>query len=168
METNTLITSMWQDAFGDTVQAEITPIEQGQYIGLLLTGAFQAAGARGFGVSDPDQIRFGLVSSSATPIGQLALNVSRLSDPVIDEAFNTIKSNPEPEARKAAAETINKQFGEQAYFFWLTWVLWGIISQPYVNGVQANQLPDGQEGIGLAFAGLHNINQIWCDDGTCG
>ena len=47
-------------------------------------------------------------------------------------------------------------------------MLWGIISQPYVNGVQANELPDGQEGIGLAFAGLHNINQIWCDDGNCG
>jgi peptide/nickel transport system substrate-binding protein len=168
VETNTLVTSMWQDAFGDQVQAEITPIEQGQYIGLLLTGAFQSAGARGFGVSDPDQDRVGLSSAAATPIGQLALNVSRLSDPVIDEAFDTIKSNPDPAAREAAAEAINQQFGSQAYFFWLTWVLWGIISQPYVNGVQANQLPDGQEGIGLAFAGLHNINQIWCDDGNCG
>jgi peptide/nickel transport system substrate-binding protein len=168
VESNTLITSMWQDAFGDQVQAEITPIEQGQYIGLLLTGAFQAAGARGFGVSDPDQDRFGLVSSSAMPVGQLALNVARLNDPVIDEAFNTIKSNPDPAARKAAAEAVNRQFGSQAYFFWLSWVLWGIISQPYVHGVQANQLPDGQEGIGLAFAGLHNINQMWCDDGNCG
>ena len=167
VESNTLITSMWQDAFGDKVQAKITPIEQGQYIGLLLTGAFNSSGARGFGVADPDQIRWALVSSSVAPIGQLALNVGRLIDPVIDEAFNTIKSNPDPAARKAAAETVNKQFGSQAYFFWLTWVLWGIISQPYVNGVQANVLPDGSEGIGLAFLGLHNINQIWCDDGNC-
>jgi hypothetical protein len=26
-------------------------------------------------------------------------------------------------------------------------------------------LPDGAEGIGLAFAGRHQVNQIWCDDG---
>ena len=168
VESNTLITSMWSDAFGDKVQATITPIEQGQYIGLLLTGAFNSSGARGFGVADPDQFRWSLVSSSVAPIGQLALNVGRLVDPVIDDAFNTIKSNPDPAARKAAAETINRQFGSQAYFFWLTWVLWGIISQPYVHGVQANVLPDGGEGIGLAFLGLHNMNQMWCDNGDCG
>ena len=39
------------------------------------------------------------------------------------------------------------------YNLWLAWVLWGIISQPYVHGVQANKLPDGGEGIGLAFLG---------------
>jgi peptide/nickel transport system substrate-binding protein len=167
IETNELVTSMWQDAFGDQVRASITPIEQGQYIGFLLTGAFDAAGARGFGVSDPDQDRIGWHSTSATPVGQLALNVSRLNDPAIDEALDVIRSNPDEEARRTAAETINRRFGEQAYSFWLTWVLWGIISQPYVNGVQANTLPDGSEGIGLAFAGLHNINQMWCDDGNC-
>jgi peptide/nickel transport system substrate-binding protein len=168
VESNSLIASMWKDAFGDKVQAKITPIEQGQYIGLLLTGAFMASGARGYGVADPDQIRWSLVSSSAAPIGSLALNVGRLTDPVIDDAFNTIKTSADPAARKAAAETINKQFGSQVYAFWLWTVLWGIISQPYVHGVQANKLPDGSEGIGLAFTGLHNINQMWCDNGKCG
>jgi peptide/nickel transport system substrate-binding protein len=167
VESNSLISSMWQEAFGDKVKANITPIEQGQYIGLLLTGAFQAAGARGFGVADPDQFRWSLVSSSALPVGGLALNVGRLKDPVIDDAFNTIKSSSDPAARKEAAQTINKQFGSQVYAFWLTWVLWGIISQPYVHGVQANLLPDGKQGIGLAFLGLHNINQMWCDNGKC-
>jgi peptide/nickel transport system substrate-binding protein len=167
IETNELVISMWQEAFGDQVRASITTVEQGQYIGLLLTGAYDAAGARGFGVSDPDQDRIGWHSTSATPVGQLALNVSRLNDPTIDTALDVIRSNPDPAARKEAAETINRQFGSQAYSLWLTWVLWGIISQPYVNGVQANVLPDGSEGIGLAFAGLHNINQMWCDDGAC-
>ena len=52
VETNTLIISMWTDAFGDKVQAKITPIEQGQYIGLALTGTFQA-----FGVAQPQRHR---------------------------------------------------------------------------------------------------------------
>jgi hypothetical protein len=50
---------------------------------------------------------------------------------------------------------------------WLTWVLWGIISGPYVHGVQANKLPDGGDGIGLAFLAVHNFNQLWCDNGKC-
>ena len=45
--------------------------------------------------------------------------------------------------------------------------LWGIIEQPYVNGTESNQLPDGTKGIGLAFAGRHQVNQMWCDDGNC-
>jgi hypothetical protein len=85
----------------------------------------------------------------------------------MDAQLDIIKSNPDPAARKAAAETVNRQFGENVYSFWLSWVLWGIISQPYVHGVQANVLPDGSEGLGLASAGLHNINQMWCDGGSC-
>lgn len=45
--------------------------------------------------------------------------------------------------------------------------LWGAASQPYVNGVERIVLPDGTEGVGLAFAGHHQVNQIWCDEGAC-
>jgi peptide/nickel transport system substrate-binding protein len=167
VETNQLVASMWQEAFGDKVKADITPIEQGQYIGLALTGAFQAIGARQYSGSDPDQQRLWWQSPSAAPIGGLALNAGRVTDPKIDAALNIIKSNPDPAARKAAAEDVNREFGAQVYQLWLNWVLWGIISQPYVHGVQANKLPDGSQGIGLAYAGLHNINQMWCDNGKC-
>ena len=77
----------------------------------------------------------------------------------------SIKSNPDPAARKAAAEAINKRFGEQVYNWWWSWTLWGVATQPYVNGVERNILPDGTKGIGLAFAGRHQLNEIWCDDG---
>jgi peptide/nickel transport system substrate-binding protein len=167
VETNTLVISMWTDAFGNKVQAKITPIEQGQYIGLALNGTFQAFGWRNHNGSDPDQQRLWWDSASAAPIGSLALNFGRFKDPTIDAALNTIKSNPDPAARKAAAEQVNQQFGSQVYNIWISWVLWGIISQPYVHGVQANKLPDGSQGIGLAYAGLHNINQMWCDNGKC-
>jgi peptide/nickel transport system substrate-binding protein len=167
VESNTLITSMWSDAFGDKVDAKIVPIEQGQYIGLALTGDFQAFGWRNHGGLDPDQQRLWWQSASSTPLGQQALNFGRFVDPVIDEALTTIKSNPDEAARKEAAETVNKRFGEQVYNLWLNWTVWGIISQPYVNGVEANVLPDGTKGVGLAFAGRHQLNEMWCDEGKC-
>jgi peptide/nickel transport system substrate-binding protein len=167
VESNTLIQSMWTDAFGDQVQVTIAPIEQGQYIGLALVGDFNAQGWRSHFGADPDAQRKWWQSAGASPIGELALNFGRFKDPVIDEAFNTIQTDPDPEARKAAAEAINREFGEQVWNWWLTWVIWAIVQQPYVNGVQQNQLPDGSEGIGLAFLGVHNMNQMWCDEGSC-
>ena len=146
---------------------KITPNEQGQYIGLALTGTFQAFGWRNHGGLDPDQQRLWWASTSAVPIGSLALNFGRFQDPEMDAQLDIIKSNPDPAARKAAAEEVNRIFGANVYNWWQAWALWGIISQPYVHGVQANVLPDGTKGIGLAFAGRNKLNQIWCDDGKC-
>ena len=56
----------------------------------------------------------------------------------MDAALETIKTNPDPAARKAAAEDVNRIFGEQVYNWWSTWTLWGIIEQPYVNGVESD------------------------------
>ena len=68
---------------------------------------------------------------------------------------------------RAAAETINRQFGENVYNIWLNHSQWGIVSQPYVNGVEAAVFPDGTPIVGLAGAGAHQTNHMWCDEGKC-
>ncbi len=50
---------------------------------------------------------------------------------------------------------------------WLNSTLWAAIAQPYVNGVEGAVLPDGTPATGLIGAGRHNINQLWCDEGSC-
>jgi peptide/nickel transport system substrate-binding protein len=167
VETNTLVISMWQEVFGDTVQATITPIEQGQYIGLALVGTFNALGWRSHSGTDPDQQRLWWQSASVSPVGQLALNFGRFRDADMDAALNTIKTNPDPAARKAAAEEVNRIFGEQVYNWWSTWTLWGILEQPYVNGIEGAVTTDGELASGLVGAGRHNMNQLWCDEGVC-
>jgi peptide/nickel transport system substrate-binding protein len=167
VETTALVQSMWQEAFGDQVNVTITPIEQGQYIGLALTGAYNVQQWRSHSGFDPDQQRNWWQKASVQPIGAVSVNFNRFQDDVIDGAIQVIKSDPDPAVRKEAAETINKRFGEQVYNWWWSWTLWGVITGPYVNGVESNVLPDGTEGVGLAFAGRHQLNQIWCDDGAC-
>ena len=167
VESNELIAAMWADAFSDTVDVTITPLEQGQFIGLLLTGKFHAVDVRNHNGSDPDEQRYWWSSGTTRPIGELALNFGRVRDPAIDAALDTIRSDPNPDDRRAAAEAINRRFGAQVWNLWLTWSLWAIIQQPYVNGVPDNLLPDGTDGIGLAYLGLHNINQMWCTNGIC-
>ena len=167
VETGTLVQSMWKDAFGDEVESTITPVEQGQYVGRALNGDFDVLQGRGYAGLDPDQQRLSWQKASASPVGKLALNVGRFYDDVFEQNLQIIKSNPDPAARKAAAEAINRRFGEQVYQWWWSWTLWGVATQPYVNGIESNTLPDGTKGIGLAFAGRHQTNQIWCDNGRC-
>jgi len=167
VETVELVRSMWREAFGDQVEATTTAIEQGQYIGLALVGDFDVLQARGYASRDADQQRVAWHSEAANPVGQLSLNASRIDDPVLDEALDIARTNPDPAARQEAARTINRRIGEQVYMWPWSWTMWGVITQPYVNGIERNVLPDGTQGIGLAFAGRHQVNQIWCDEGSC-
>ena len=148
VETGNLVASMWADAFGDQVRVTITPIEQGQYIGLALAGAFNVQQWRNHAGLDPDQQRNWWQKASITPIGAVSPNFGRMRDDVIDEALQVIKSNDDPAARQEAAEAINRQFGEQVYLWPWSWTLWGVATQPYVNGVEGNVLPDGTEQSG--------------------
>ena len=168
VETGALVQSMWGEAFGDRVRSTITPIEQGQYIGLALIGDFNVLQARGYGGLDPDQQRLWWQKASASPVGKLALNSARIYDDVIDEALQTIKSNPDPAARQEAAETINRRFGEQAYLVVVELDAVGH-RHPAVRQRHraATSCPTARPGIGLAFAGRHQVNQIWCDNGSC-
>ena len=98
----------------------------------------------------------------------MATNFGRFVDPVIAESLDTIRTNPDPDARREGTEAINRQFGEQVYNLWLNWALWGVITQPQVNGVENNVLPGGGNGPGVYFGGRHQIAQIWCEGGDCG
>jgi peptide/nickel transport system substrate-binding protein len=168
VETNTLVISMWTEVFGDQVQATIAPVEQGQYIGLALVGTFNAFSWRNHGGIDPATQAYWWDSASSAPIGSLALNFGRFQDDDMDAALETIRSNPDEAARKDAAEEVNRIFGEQVYNLWSTWALWAVIEAPYVNGLESNVLPDsGDPGVGLAFSGRHQMNQLWCDEGVC-
>jgi peptide/nickel transport system substrate-binding protein len=167
VETNQLILSMWQEVFGDQVQASITPIEQGQYITTAVMGDFDVLAAANHSGDDPDLQRVWWSSVSSAPIGGFALNFGRFSDEVIDENLATIRTSTDDAERTAAAEAVNRRFGEQVYNLWLSWSLSGLVSAPYVNGHDANVLPDGTEGLGLALALRHQVTQIWCDGGTC-
>jgi ABC-type transport system substrate-binding protein len=158
---------MWGEAFGNRVRATITPTEQGQYIGLGLTGSFQALGWRNHGGTDPDQQLVWWSSLTAAPIGQLAPNFGRFSDPEIDQQLLTIRTNPDADARREAAESINRRFGEMVYNLWYYWTVWGVMSDSSVNAVAEGRSPDGEDLL-PSLSGRHQMPQIWCDGGVCG
>jgi peptide/nickel transport system substrate-binding protein len=170
VETNELVASMWRDAFGDEINVSITPIEQGQYIGLALAGVFQAQGWRNHAGVDPAEQWYWWSSATASPIDpgvpELALNFGRFQDAEMDAAFTTIRQNPDPAARQEAAETVNRLFGENVWNFWTTWTLWGIVANPRVQNITNLEIP-GYGPSKPVIAGKHHLTQIWCTDGDC-
>ena len=86
---------------------------------------------------------------------------------MIDAAFDIIRTDPDPATRRQRRRG-SQQAVRLAGLEPLADVdLWGIVQRPYVNGVPENLLPDRTEGIGLAFLGLHNMNQLSCATGEC-
>jgi peptide/nickel transport system substrate-binding protein len=170
VETNELTASMWRDAFGDEIEVSITPIEQGQYIGLALAGTFQAQGWRNHAGVDPTEQWYWWNSATASPIDpgvpELALNFGRFQDAEMDAAFTTIRQNPDPDARREAAEEVNRLFAENVWNFWYVWTLWGIIANPRVQNITDLEIPD--HGLAMpVIAGKHHLGQMWCLDGDC-
>ena len=170
VETNELTASMWRDAFGDEIDVSITPIEQGQYIGLALAGTFQAQGWRNHAGVDPTEQWFWWNQATASPIDpsvpELALNFGRFQDPEMDEQFTIIRQNPDPAARQAAAERVNQLFAENVWNFWYVWTLWGIIANPRVQNITGLDIPDHGPAMPV-IAGKHHLEQIWCTEGNC-
>ena len=170
VESNELIASMWADAFGDEIEVSITPIEQGQYIGLALAGVFQAQAWRNHGGVDPSEQWYWWHSATASPIDpevpELALNFGRFQDPLLDQQYAIIRQNTDPDARQAAAEEVSRLFGENVWNFWTYWTLWGIVANPRVQDITGLEIPDYGPAKAV-ISGQHRVTQIWCMDGEC-
>lgn len=172
VETNELTASMWRDAFGDEIDVSITPIEQGQYIGLALAGVFQAQSWRNHAGVDPTEQWYWWHSATASPIDpsvpELALNFGRFQDSAMDAAYNTIRQNPDADARREATEEVNRLFAENVWNFWYVWTVWGIMGNPRLQNLTNLEIPDsGGQTAFAVIAGKHHITQIWCLEGDC-
>ena len=171
VESNELIAAMWREAFGDEVAVTIAPIEQGQYINLALAGLFQMQGWRNHGGVDPSEQWYWWSAATASPVDptvpELALNFGRFQDPAIDAALLVIRHNPDPTARREAAEEINRAFGRNVWNLWVYWTLWGIIANERVQNITDLPIPDNDEDAFPVISGKHHLGQIWCTDGNC-
>ena len=148
----------WNDAGADV---DIIQIEQSKYITTALLGdpSFQAFQWRNHAGIVLDNQYYWWHSNNAQPEGQLALNVGRVRDPVIDQLLDDAHTNPDPAARKKDAEDVNREFAKQCWLIPEWWTIWGIASKPSLQGIGTATFPQGQSGTlrdGAGFPG-----QLW-------
>jgi len=136
-----LYKEMWEEV---GFEVTIDQIPQGEFINQALAGNFQVFGWRNHSGIDPDQQFVWWSSTTATGI---ALNFGRIVDPEVDRLLNEIRSNTDADARKAAAEDLNRYFGEQVFNVWNTWVFWGLAHDDNVFNVEGTTIPGAPDGV---------------------
>ena len=120
---------------------------------------------------DPSEQWFWWNTATANPVDptvpELALNFGRFQDPEMDLAYGIIRQNPDPAARRAAAEEVNRLFAKNVWNWWTTWALWGIIADERLQDLTNLTIPGTNVTAFPVIAGKHHLTQIWCLGGDC-
>jgi peptide/nickel transport system substrate-binding protein len=152
-----VLQGLWENV---GIETRIAQVEQGQFILNAAFGDFEAFGWRSHGGYDPDQQSVWWHSDSYAPAGSISLNFNHFRDARIDKDFDTIRESGDQGERKAAAEDVNKRFGEQVYDLWTGWTVWAIGHAKNVHGIAKGALPDGTPTT-ISGGAAHPVGQIW-------
>lgn len=166
----TVQSSLTQQFFEDIgVDVELDQVDQASLILQVVTGQYEVAAWRWYGFPDPDMM-YPFFHSDGIIADGISSNFHRAADPVVDEQLAIIRENPDHDARRQAAEALNRRLGEQAYILWNNWVTWRIVHRPEVHDVGGPYpLPDGGVGMRIGLGGGggnggdHQFAQIWIE-----
>ena len=147
----------YQQAFAEIgIDIELATVQQDKQIDNAISGEYDLTGFRNYPGGDPDELTVWFKSTSPA-------NFSRIDDPEIDRLLDEGRSEPDPEARAAIYEEINRRFGSEAYSLWANWTTWRVSAQPTVHGYTLDtlpKLPDGSDPFpGLATG--HPTQGLW-------
>ena len=155
----------WRRVLGPALDVRVDVVDDGSLGPRALLGDVQALLWRNHAGLDPDRQFLWWWSGAAAPIGEVAFNVGRFQDPVIDQQLVILRQSDDPEVRRDAAASINRAFGDNVWNLWLDWTQWSVASRPEVLDLTLATLPDGTARIPL-IAGVHSLAEARCSD-TC-
>ena len=122
----------------------VKAVDESQGINEALGKQFDAIAWRNHPGFDPDTefVWWHCNNATTVPCDNL-VNFGAFNDPVINKALEDGRSNPDPAARKADYETINRQFAKEVYDGWGWESDWTIPAALRVHGIGNLPLLDG-------------------------
>jgi ABC-type transport system substrate-binding protein len=157
LERGQLLQAMWNKA---GMQVQISQTEQSQFILNALQGHYQVYSWGQYAASDPDFNSIWWESSTAAPVGSLALNFARNKDPQIDQNLATGRTSTDQGARATAYQNVAKRFAQDIPYLWLDREVWIYSAKPSVTNFAGGTLPDGTKAIPLIWGQIWPT-QIW-------
>jgi ABC-type transport system substrate-binding protein len=157
LERGQLMQSMWNKA---GMQVQISQTEQSQFILNALLGKMQVYSWGQFASADPDFNYIWWNSSTASPVGSLALNIARNKDPQIDQSLAVGRTSTDQATRATAYQNVAKRFAQDIPYLWLDREVWLYSAKPTVMNFAGGTLPDGTKAIPLIWGQIWPT-QIW-------
>ena len=148
---------MWKLA---GINVTIDTVEQATGLTQTLQGRYSAATQQQYEAADPDQNYAYWSSKNSGPLGSIAVNFARFSNPTIDAALNTGRSDPDPAARIKAYQTISDQFATYVPYVWINRQIWAIGTGKNVQGVDKVAIPTGGFALPLTQGDVW-MQRIW-------
>jgi peptide/nickel transport system substrate-binding protein len=152
-----IIQQMWNQV-GFNVQ--ISQIQQADLINEFIFGKFQAATSYQFGNVNPDLNYVWWSTTTAGPVGSIALNFPRNSDPVIEQNMLTGRHSADQATRVKAYQTVNQQLAKDLPYLWLEQYIFSEVATSRVQNFANPTLPDGKPGYGFN-EGIFSPTAIW-------
>jgi peptide/nickel transport system substrate-binding protein len=128
-------------------------IQQAELINVALAGTFQALLWRQFAAVDPD---LNYVFWSPTEIDPgLAIDMTRNSDPLVEDALQQGRRNAGATIRNQAYQKVSERFDVDIPYIWLDRAVWAVATQPNVQNFVYQTIPAGGQALGF------NQGTIW-------
>jgi ABC-type transport system substrate-binding protein len=149
-----------EQAWGQVgMQVKTNIVQQNDTINNALAGKYQALGWRQFGAVDPD-LNYIFWSSTTVSSGALSINMARNSDPTIEKALLTGRSETDKSVRETAYQTVNKRLALDLPYLWTDRAVWAVIGDTTVQNFNNPTAPNGQMAYGM-IGGSIWPTQIW-------
>lgn len=153
VRTSGILKEMLEDA-GFTVNLKVVP--ENELIDEVVGGSYHISTFRNQPGEDPDA-NFNWWHSESP------VNFGCFADEVIDENLETGRTNPDPDVRREAYETITRRFAEQSYNVYLNYSAWAVAESPNVHGILGPDLPDDQGPPPGRIVTGHPLHGVWID-----
>jgi peptide/nickel transport system substrate-binding protein len=157
VDTIQAIQQMWNSIGCDVT---IGQIQQVNLIQNAALGTFQALTFEQFAVPDPDLNYQWWSTTTAKPVGQVALNFARNSNPTIQSALEKGRMSTDQAVRIKAYQTVDHQLAHDLPYLYLGVAAWSLTAADDVQNYNNWILPDGSRSIGFS-AGAFNPTPIW-------
>jgi peptide/nickel transport system substrate-binding protein len=133
---------------------ELETVSQDELIERVLAGDFEAATFRNQPGDDPDMNHLWWYG------GGNPVNFAGFDDPVINQALDAGRSEPDPDKRRGHYETIHRRMASEVYYYYQWYVPWAVVEATNVHGILGPTLPSGDEPTTRLASG-HAVHGIW-------
>jgi peptide/nickel transport system substrate-binding protein len=135
-------------------EVELVTEEQEELINRALAGSYDASAFRNQPGEDPD-MNYLWWYGKGNPI-----NFARFDDPVINEALEKGRSEPDREVRKGYYETVHRRMAEEVYYAYNWYVPWAVLEASNVHGILGPPMPNEAAPATRLVTG-HPMHGIW-------